>query len=65
MIIGHTVRLFHWYYIQLLTLSDDIASAVLPELGVHDEIPSGFTLVGHVAHLNLREHYHPYKHIIG
>lgn len=65
MIIGHTVRLFHWYYLQLLTLSDDIASAVLPELGVHDEIPSGFTLVGHVAHLNLREHYHPYKHIIG
>ncbi|KEQ80803.1 hypothetical protein M438DRAFT_280849 [Aureobasidium pullulans EXF-150] len=43
----------------------DIASAVLPQSEEHDEIPSGFTLVGHVAHLNLREQYMPYKNIIG
>ncbi|KAK4988132.1 tRNA(m(1)G37)methyltransferase [Elasticomyces elasticus] len=42
----------------------DIISAILPEdeLG---EVPSGFNLVGHVAHLNLRDAYLPYKHILG
>ncbi|KAF1959112.1 hypothetical protein CC80DRAFT_490088 [Byssothecium circinans] len=30
-----------------------------------DEIPTGFTRAGHVAHLNLRERYFPYKHLIG
>ncbi|KAL2352263.1 Met-10+ like-protein-domain-containing protein [Cryomyces antarcticus] len=41
----------------------DIISAILPEneLG---EIPSGFSVVGHVAHLNLRDQYLPYKHLI-
>ncbi|KAL1302432.1 hypothetical protein AAFC00_002825 [Neodothiora populina] len=43
----------------------DIASAVLPSSEEHDEIPSGFTLVGHVAHLNLRDQYLPYKNLIG
>ncbi|KAK4905951.1 hypothetical protein LTR28_000682, partial [Elasticomyces elasticus] len=44
--------------------ADDIISAILPEdeLG---EVPSGFNLVGHVAHLNLRDAYLPYKHILG
>lgn len=41
----------------------DIISSILP-LEAHDEIPSGFSIVGHVAHLNLREQYLPYKHII-
>ncbi|KAF2723097.1 hypothetical protein K431DRAFT_283264 [Polychaeton citri CBS 116435] len=41
----------------------DIISSVLPE-DEQDEIPSGFTQVGHVAHLNLREAYFPYKRII-
>ncbi|GAB7352774.1 hypothetical protein MBLNU459_g3121t1 [Dothideomycetes sp. NU459] len=31
----------------------------------NDEIPSGFTLVGHVAHLNLRDQYLQYKNLIG
>lgn len=35
-----------------------------PEEKVHDEIPTGFSQAGHVAHLNLRERYWPYKHII-
>ncbi|OLL26766.1 tRNA (guanine(37)-N1)-methyltransferase [Neolecta irregularis DAH-3] len=43
--------------------TDDILSSILPK---HlDEIPGGFTLVGHIAHLNLRDQYLPYKHIIG
>ncbi|PSN63110.1 hypothetical protein BS50DRAFT_530730 [Corynespora cassiicola Philippines] len=29
-----------------------------------DELPTGFSLAGHVAHLNLRERYLPYKHLI-
>lgn len=41
----------------------DIISSVLPEDAL-DEIPSGFNMVGHVAHLNLRDAYLPYKHLI-
>ncbi|KAL8940954.1 MAG: hypothetical protein Q9216_002523 [Gyalolechia sp. 2 TL-2023] len=41
----------------------DIMSAILPE-SEQDEIPVGFSVVGHVAHLNLREHYLPYKSLI-
>ncbi|OQO06231.1 hypothetical protein B0A48_08819 [Cryoendolithus antarcticus] len=42
----------------------DIISAILPEdeLG---EVPSGFSQVGHVAHLNLRDEYLKYKHLVG
>lgn len=44
----------------------EIASAILPEPeDISDEIPSGFTQVGHVAHLNLRDKYLQYKDIIG
>jgi tRNA (guanine37-N1)-methyltransferase len=35
-----------------------------PEKKNDDEIPQGFALAGHVAHLNLRERYWPYKHFI-
>lgn len=46
----------HWTY-------SDIVQAILPgEEG--DEVPTGFSLVGHVAHLNLRDRYLPYKHLI-
>ena len=41
----------------------DVISSILP-LEAHAEIPSGFSQVGHVAHLNLRENYLPYKHLI-
>ncbi|KAL8942760.1 MAG: hypothetical protein Q9211_001261 [Gyalolechia sp. 1 TL-2023] len=46
----------HWNY-------HDIMSAILPE-SEQDEIPVGFSVVGHVAHLNLRDHYLPYKSLI-
>ncbi|KAF2099860.1 guanine-N(1)--methyltransferas-like protein [Rhizodiscina lignyota] len=41
----------------------DIISSVLPEDEL-DEIPSGFNVAGHIAHLNLRDHSLPYKHLI-
>ncbi|KAH7123789.1 Met-10+ like-protein-domain-containing protein [Dendryphion nanum] len=44
----------------------DIMNAIIPpkEEHEHDEIPAGFSQAGHVAHLNLRESYLPYKNII-
>ncbi|CAO2656786.1 Nn.00g055890.m01.CDS01 [Neocucurbitaria sp. VM-36] len=44
----------------------EITSAIIPppEKKNDDEIPQGFALAGHVAHLNLRERYWPYKHLI-
>ncbi|MCJ1246188.1 tRNA(m(1)G37)methyltransferase [Trapelia coarctata] len=41
----------------------DIMSAILPEEG-QDELPTGFSVVGHIAHLNLREQYLQYKYLI-
>ncbi|KAJ5520412.1 tRNA transferase Trm5/Tyw2 [Penicillium fimorum] len=46
----------HWSYAEII-------SSVLPE-DMMEEIPQGFTQVGHVLHLNLRAQYLPYKHII-
>jgi tRNA (guanine37-N1)-methyltransferase len=45
----------------------EITAAIIPppENPTDDELPTGFTQTGHVAHLNLRERYLPYKHIIG
>ncbi|BFZ62066.1 tRNA(m(1)G37)methyltransferase [Saitoella coloradoensis] len=43
---------------------DDILSSVLPE-DLLGETPGGYTAVGHIAHLNLREQYLPYKYLIG
>ncbi|RDW86662.1 tRNA (guanine) methyltransferase [Aspergillus mulundensis] len=44
-------------------LHSDIISAVLPE-DLLEEVPQGFTQVGHIAHLNLREQYLPWKRLI-
>lgn len=41
----------------------DIMKSILP-LESQDEIPVGFAIVGHIAHLNLREQYLPYKNLI-
>ncbi|KAL1880183.1 hypothetical protein VTK73DRAFT_6214 [Phialemonium thermophilum] len=42
----------------------DVMTSILPE-EFHDDIPSGFNTVGHVAHLNLRERFLPYKKLVG
>ncbi|KYK56031.1 tRNA methyltransferase Trm5 [Drechmeria coniospora] len=41
----------------------DVMRSLLPE-HLHGEIPVGFNTAGHVAHLNLRSQYQPYKHMI-
>ncbi|KAK5088502.1 tRNA(m(1)G37)methyltransferase [Lithohypha guttulata] len=45
----------------------EILNAVLPEepLSAQEDTPSGFAQVGHVAHLNLKEFFNEYKHLIG
>lgn len=42
--------------------ADEVLRQVLPE-GV--DVPTGYEVAGHVAHLNLREEQLPYKHVIG
>ncbi|CDR39596.1 CYFA0S03e05116g1_1 [Cyberlindnera fabianii] len=44
--------------------SEDILAAVLPE-HLLTEVPSGFTITGHIAHLNLRDEFKPYGSLIG
>jgi len=44
--------------------TDEILHAILPE-ELCDGSPSGFSITGHIAHMNLNEKYLPYKHIIG
>ncbi|WEW58592.1 tRNA(m(1)G37)methyltransferase [Emydomyces testavorans] len=41
----------------------EIISAILPEDDL-SETPVGFSQVGHIAHLNLRDQYLPYRHLI-
>lgn len=57
-VIPYTLRLDYHYWTY-----HDIISAILPP-SAQEEIPSGFSQVGHVAHLNLRDAYLPYKHLI-
>lgn len=42
--------------------SEEILRAVLPE---GQDVTSGFSRVGHIAHMNLREHQLPYRKLIG
>ncbi|KAI9283712.1 hypothetical protein BC943DRAFT_327543 [Umbelopsis sp. AD052] len=43
--------------------SEEVLRAILPD--ELTEVPSAFTAVGHIAHMNLREEYLPWKGIIG
>ncbi|KAG0363520.1 tRNA(m(1)G37)methyltransferase [Gamsiella multidivaricata] len=52
-----TVGYDHW-------TADEVLRAILPE-DIIDEAPSSFTTVGHIAHMNLKDEYLPYKHLIG
>lgn len=44
--------------------ADDILHSVLPE-DLLEEIPTGFSQAGHIAHLNLRKEFKPYGPLIG
>ncbi|ODV90377.1 hypothetical protein CANCADRAFT_13050, partial [Tortispora caseinolytica NRRL Y-17796] len=43
---------------------EEVLEQILPP-ELHAEIPTGYTIVGHIAHLNVRDEYLPYKHVIG
>ncbi|KAI0257069.1 Met-10+ like-protein-domain-containing protein [Lactifluus subvellereus] len=55
----HNIELDYAYW-----NADDILHAILPE-ELLDGSPTGFSTVGHLAHMNLNDEYLPYKHIIG
>ncbi|KEY67543.1 hypothetical protein S7711_02459 [Stachybotrys chartarum IBT 7711] len=42
----------------------DVLKAILPEELLEGDVPVGFNSAGHIAHLNLREPYLEYKHLI-
>ncbi|XP_056403346.1 tRNA (guanine(37)-N1)-methyltransferase isoform X2 [Hyla sarda] len=42
--------------------TDEILEAVLPK---GQDVTSGFSRIGHIAHMNLRDHQLPYKNLIG
>ncbi|CDR98596.1 hypothetical protein [Sporisorium scitamineum] len=46
--------------------SDQVLEALLPKTIVDtDGVPTGFTIVGHIAHLNLLDVYLPYRFLVG
>ncbi len=42
--------------------SDEVLRSVMPD-GM--EVPTSFSIIGHIAHLNLRKEQQEYKHVIG
>ncbi|RHZ90044.1 hypothetical protein Glove_9g63 [Diversispora epigaea] len=56
-VIHHSIELNYDYW-----GADEILKAILPE---EVESPSSFTQVGHIAHMNLRDEFLPWKYIIG
>jgi tRNA (guanine37-N1)-methyltransferase len=58
-LVRHSIDLDYKYW-----NADEVLASILPDELLHD-LPSGFTMVGHIAHMNLRDAYLPYKRIIG
>ncbi|KAL8286910.1 hypothetical protein RQP46_003916 [Phenoliferia psychrophenolica] len=58
-LVQHTLKVDYEYW-----SADQILQAILPE-DLLDESPTSFTQVGHIAHLNIRDEYLPYKQLIG
>ncbi|KAI8335706.1 guanine(37)-N1-methyltransferase [Chlamydoabsidia padenii] len=57
-IVNHTINLDYTSW-----TTEQILHAVIPN--TVKEIPSAYTQVGHIAHMNLREELFPWKHLIG
>ncbi|KAF9245861.1 Met-10+ like-protein-domain-containing protein [Melanogaster broomeanus] len=55
----HTIDLKYDYW-----TADEILQSILPEELCGDS-PTGFSVTGHIAHMNLNREYLPYKHLIG
>ncbi|AET38722.1 tRNA (guanine) methyltransferase Ecym_3225 [Eremothecium cymbalariae DBVPG len=58
-VIGYDYKLNYDFY-----KAEEILKAILPEEYL-DEVPSGFTVTGHIAHLNLRKEFKPFGALIG
>ncbi|KAJ7193331.1 Met-10+ like-protein-domain-containing protein [Mycena pura] len=58
-LVPYTLELDYDYW----TAADLIQSIVPDEL--RERSPAGFALTGHIAHMNIKDEYLPYKHIIG
>ncbi|KAF8514796.1 Met-10+ like-protein-domain-containing protein [Gautieria morchelliformis] len=58
-LVQHVVKLDYTYW-----TTDEILDAILPP-GLPEGTPTSFSTAGHLAHVNLRDEYLPYKHIIG
>ncbi|CAO3617289.1 unnamed protein product [Cunninghamella blakesleeana] len=57
-VVKHTITLDYTYW-----TTEQILHSVIPP--TIKEIPSSYTQVGHIAHMNLREELYPWKHLIG
>lgn len=57
-VVKHTIDLDYDYW-----TADQILHSVMPE--DLTDVPSSFTQIGHIAHMNLRENYYPWKTLIG
>ncbi|KAG8805577.1 tRNA(m(1)G37)methyltransferase, partial [Serendipita sp. 400] len=58
-IVSHAVDLDYSYW-----TAEEILKSTLPESLIED-MPTAFTLMGHLAHVNLRDEYLPYKYLFG
>jgi tRNA (guanine37-N1)-methyltransferase len=58
-LVQHKIDLDYNYW-----TADDIINSILPE-DLCDGSPTGFSITGHIAHMNLNQEYLPYKHLIG
>ncbi|KAF8140523.1 Met-10+ like-protein-domain-containing protein [Boletus edulis] len=58
-LVQHKIDLDYDYW-----TADDIINSILPE-DLCDGSPTGFSIIGHIAHMNLNQEYLPYKHLIG
>lgn len=54
----------YWTYHEILAAILPVPDPNIPGVS-EDEVPSSFQVVGHIAHLNLRERYWQYKKLIG
>lgn len=58
-VVPHTIQLtYDWY------TADEVLSAILP-FNETKGTPTAYATIGHIAHLNLREEYLPFRYIIG
>lgn len=58
-LVPHDIAItYDWYS------ADEILSSLLPEDDAKGT-PTGYTIVGHIAHLNLRDEYLPFRYLIG